>query len=86
MAIPTAMKKYVKPAKAMKEIKLAWNERLKKQQVEGYTAQELLNTKNESTKYDCLDYLKSQTIPDPFSTAAEIHNFMKSDEESKENE
>ena len=31
----TAMKKYVKPAKAIKEIKLAWNERLKKQQVEG---------------------------------------------------
>ena len=80
----TAMKKDVKPAKAIKEIKLAWNERLKKQQVEGYTAQELLNTKNESTKYDCLDYLNSQNIPGPFSTAAEIHNFMKSDEESKE--
>ena len=48
--------------------------------------QELLNTKNESTKYDCLDYLKSQKIPGPFSTAAVIHNFMKSGEESKENE
>ena len=47
----TAMKKYVKPAKVIREIELEWNERLKKQQAEGYTAQELLYTKNESTTY-----------------------------------
>ena len=62
-----SMSKYVKPAKVIREIKLEWNERLKKQQAEGYSARELINTKNESTKCNCLDYLKSQTIPGPFT-------------------
>ena len=52
-----SMSKYVKPAKVIWELRLEWNERLKKQLAEGYSAQELINTKNESTKYDCLDYL-----------------------------
>ena len=78
-----SMSKYVKPAKVIREIKLEWNERLKKQQPEGYSAQELINTKNESTKYDCLDYLKSQTIPGPFTTAFQVHEYMSCCPESK---
>ena len=80
-----SMSKYVKPAKVIREIKLEWNERLKKQQAEGYSAHELINTKNESTKYDCLDYLKSQTIPGPFTTAVQVHKYMNCCPESKAN-
>ena len=80
---PIENSKYVKPAKVIREIKLEWNEQLKKQQGEGYSAHKSISTKNESTKYDCLDYLKSQTIPGPFTTAVQVHEYMSCCPESK---
>ena len=44
------MKAFIKPSKAIKEIKLNWNERLEQHQTEEYSKQECLNLKPEANK------------------------------------
>ena len=57
------MKDFIKPSKAIKEIKLNWNERLEQHQTEEYSKQECLNLKPEATKYNILEYLKKKNGP-----------------------
>ena len=76
------IKDFVKPSKAIKEIKFNWNKRLKQHQAEGYTKQECMNLKQDSTKYDILEYLKKQNRP--FVIAEEVSAFMNNAVESTE--
>ena len=76
------MKDFTKPSKAIKEIKLNWNERLKQHQVEGYSKQVCLNLKQEATKYIFLEYLNKQN--GPFVNAEEVSAFMNTSVESIE--
>ena len=78
----TKLKNFKQPANEIKTIKLDWINKLKKYQEEGYRQQELINLKNETVKFELLEFLKSQDVPGPFSNIEEIKLFMRSTDES----
>ena len=78
------LKKFRKPAKAIKEIKYKWNKRVKKQQADGYSDKEIVNMKIESRKLEILEFLKKQRIPGPFTNPKEVKNFIDTEPEGKE--
>ena len=78
------VKQFQKPAKMIKEIKLTWIDKVKKQEEDGYTQKELINLKSESTKYEILEFLKRQEVPGPFTKPTEVQTFMEASPDNKQ--
>ena len=73
---PDPFKSFVKPAREMKSIKLEWNEKLKQHENNGFSKKEMLNLREESKKYELLEFLKNQPDPGLFTTVESIDKFM----------
>ena len=54
-----------------------WNKKIAVLQEQGQDEKKLINTKKESNKLKDLTYLKSQVPPGPFSTADEVHSYIR---------
>jgi hypothetical protein len=78
---PSDIKKYRKPAKIIKEIKMEWSKRVQEHQQEAYTEKEKACLKDESTKYQLLETLKGEEFPGPFVSDTEVREYMKKDNE-----
>ena len=72
----TKYKSFRKQAAAIKEIKYAWNAKMKELQEKGYSEKEIMNTKREAAKLADLEFIKSQEISGPFTSKSEIQDFV----------
>ena len=72
---PVAIKKFRKPSKEIKDIKMQWKEKIKAHQDETYSDKEKSCLKKESTKY-LLEILKKEDIPGPFTSEDEIKRYL----------
>ena len=73
---PSEMKKYIMPAKEIKEIKFQWQERLKEQQTKDFSEKEKSSLHQESLKYNLLELLKKETFQGPFVSEDEVMKYM----------
>ena len=69
-------------AKEIKELKVAWNERMAKLQDKGYSVKEMVNLKVEAQKLEDLEFLTKQKQPGPFTKIDDVNTFMNSEPES----
>ena len=69
---PVEIKKFRKPSKEIKDIKMQWKEKIKAHQVKTHSDKEKSCLKEESTKYNLLEKLKKEDIPRPFTNEDEI--------------
>ena len=76
-------KKFSKPAKEIKEIKIERKKRIKLYQKETYSEKEKANLHEESIKYDLSEVLKNETIPGPFTTEKEIRDYLELEQDEK---
>ena len=49
---------------------------MKIHEAEGYNKKEIENYREEATRYKCLGFLKSQSIPGPFPTPEDVRNYL----------
>ena len=80
----TDLKKYRKPTAEIKELKFAWNKKMKKLEESGFSQKEIANTNVERQKLDDLDFLGKQILPGPLTSSGSVTTFMESETESKE--
>ena len=73
---PSEMKKYIMPAKEVKEIKLQWQERLKEQQTKDFSEKEKSSLHQELQKYNLLELLKKEKFQGPFVSEDEVMKYM----------
>ena len=73
---PSEMKKYIMPAKEIKEIKLQWQERFKEQQTKDFPEKEKSSLHQESQKYNLLELLKKDKFQGPFVSEDEVMKYM----------
>ena len=73
---PSEMKKYIIPAKEIKEIKLQWQERFKEQQTKDFPEKEKSSLHQESQKYNLLELLKRYKFQGPFVSEDEVMKYM----------
>ena len=73
---PSEMKKYIMPAKEIKEIKLQWQETLKEQQTKDFSEKEKSSLHQESLKYNLLELLKKEKFQGPFVSEDEVMKYM----------
>ena len=73
---PSEFRKFRKQAHEIEHIKAQWNDRMRELQERGFSEKELLNVKKEGKRLSDLTFLKSQTIPGPFTSKEEVDNFM----------
>ena len=73
---PVEIKKFRKPSKGIKDIKMQWKEKIKAHQDEIYSDKEKSCLKKESTKYYLLEKLKREDIPGPFTSEDEIKRYL----------
>ena len=73
---PVEKKKFRKPSKEIKDIKIQWKEKIKAHQDETYSDKEKSCLKEESTKYNLLEKLKKEDIPGPFTNEDEIKRYL----------
>ena len=79
-----SFRKFRKPAAEIKEVKLAWNKKMKEMEEKGYTQKDIVNTTLEKQKLDDLEFLSQQVIPGPLTTSEKVKKVMESEPESKE--
>ena len=72
---PSEMKKYIKPAKEIKEIKLQWQERLKEQQAKDFSEKEKSSLHQESQKYNLLQLIEKEKFQGPFVSEDEVMKY-----------
>ena len=70
------MKKYIIPAKEIKEIKVPWQERLKEQQTKDFSEKEKSSLHQESQKYNLLELLKKEKFQGPFVSEHKVMKYM----------
>ncbi len=80
---PNDFKKFIKPSKEVKEIKLEWADKVKQQKTEAFSEKEKASLSEESKKYSLLETLKKESIPGPFTSEEEIKNFLETDLDDK---
>ena len=73
---PSEMKKYIKPAKEIKEIKLQWQERLKEQQAKDFSEKGKSSLHQESQKYNLLQLIEKEKFQGPFVSEDEVMKYM----------
>ena len=73
---PVEIKKFRKPSKEIKDIKMQWKEKIKAHQVKTHSDKEKSCLKEESTKYNLLEKLKKEDIPRPFTNEDEIKIYL----------
>ena len=80
----SSFKKYRKAAADIKKIRVKWNAKMKELEKRGFDTKEALNLKKDASKLKDLDFLKTQTIPGPFSSTKDVDMFLESDLTPKE--
>ena len=73
----TELKKYIKVAAEIKQVKTQWAEKIKQHLEKGYTEKEAVNLKADSVKLNLLELLKQEKPPGPFSPAEDVTKCMK---------
>ena len=61
-----------------------WNEKVKKQEADGFSQKQIVNMKTESQKYEILEFLKKQPTTGPFTNVEEVRKFMRMEPEGKD--
>ena len=72
-----SFKTFRKPAAAIKEIRLAWNKKMKEMEEKGFSKADLKNKNLEKTKLEDIDFLGKQVTPGPFTTSDDVKNLWK---------
>ena len=73
----TELKKYIKPAAEIKQVKIQWAEKIKQHLEKGYIEKEAANLKADSIKLNLLELLKQESPPGPFTSAEDVTKYMK---------
>ena len=73
----TELKKCIKSAAEIKQVKIQWAEKIKQHLEKGYTEKEAANLKADSVKLKLLELLKQESPPGPFTTAEDVTKYMK---------
>ena len=71
------LKKYIKSAAEIKQVKKRWAEKVKQHLEKGYTKKEAANLKADSIKLNSLELLKQESPPGPFTSAEDVAKYMK---------
>ena len=78
----TYIKKLRKQAKLVEEIRVNWNEKLKELEAKGFEEKDLVYVKKDVSKLKDLEFLKSQDVLGPFTSAEDIEDSMEKVSES----